>query len=197
MAQSNDDLRTSSAASLQTDTCPGEPFPKRPKVAEELHLHSSDSASGVPGAPAHPKHQQYVAQRCWIFQQRGTVANRCPDNWPFAGHSFEEGKNYSRVPDGQPIPYEEWWSRCYKSLDLDMDPYTGPFPNPVVSCNECHRFGGPQVPLGQCICCDNWGCPEHLVAPVCLPVLYPMCRNHPQVERRPEANFQYLAPYWD
>eukprot|EP00971_Amphidinium_carterae_P341559 6480423-Amphidinium_carterae.1 len=138
MAQSKDDLCTSSAASLQTTPYSGEPLPQRLQVEEELQLCSSDSASGVPGAPAHPKHQQYVAQRSWIFQQRGTVANRRPDAWPFAGHSFVEGTNYSRVPDGQPIPYEEWWSRCYKSLDLAMDPDMGPFPKPMVSCNECH-----------------------------------------------------------
>eukprot|EP00971_Amphidinium_carterae_P099088 1959413-Amphidinium_carterae.1 len=107
MAKSNDDLNNPFAASSQADTCLGEPFPKRPKVAKEQNTYTSASASGVPGAPVHPKHQHYLAQRRWIFQQRGTVPNRCPDNWPFAGHSFEEGKNYSRVPDGQPIPYEE------------------------------------------------------------------------------------------
>eukprot|EP00971_Amphidinium_carterae_P300969 5980238-Amphidinium_carterae.1 len=180
MAQSSVDSH-SSAAKLQTTSYAGEPLPKRPRVAEEFFT-PSDSASGVPGAPVHPQHQQLTDQRKWIFQQRGTVANRRPDNWPFAGYNFEEGKNYSRVPDGQPIPYEEWWSRCYKSLDLGMDLYSGPFPMPMVSCNECHRFGGPELPLAKCICCDNWGCPEHLVAPLCLPACYPMCRRHAHVE---------------
>eukprot|EP00971_Amphidinium_carterae_P240273 4770214-Amphidinium_carterae.1 len=106
MAQSSVDTPTLSAATMQTTPCPGEPLPKRLRVAEEFYI-PSESASGFPGAPEHPRHQQYVAQRSWIFQQRGTVANRRPDAWPYAGHSFEDGKNYSRVPDGQPIPYEE------------------------------------------------------------------------------------------
>eukprot|EP00971_Amphidinium_carterae_P012511 246362-Amphidinium_carterae.1 len=75
-----------------------------------------------------------------------------------------------------------------------MDLYTGPFPKPVVACNECHRLGCQQVPLGKCICCENWGCPEHLVAPACMPVQYPMCRNHPQMDIIPEA--EYLETYW-
>eukprot|EP00971_Amphidinium_carterae_P155447 3082770-Amphidinium_carterae.1 len=62
-----------------------------------------------------------------------------------------------------------------------MDLYSGPFPKPVVSCNECHRFGCQQVPLGKCICCDNWGWPEHLVAPACMPVQYPMCRQRAHI----------------
>eukprot|EP00971_Amphidinium_carterae_P222153 4409625-Amphidinium_carterae.1 len=130
MAQSLVDPHASAAASLQPTSYMGEPFPKRPRVAEEYFV-SFDSVSGVPGAPVPPQHQQYVDQRNWIFQQRGTPVKRRPDAWPYAGYTFEEGKNYSRVPDGQPIPYEEWWSRCYKSLDLSVDLYSGPFPQPM------------------------------------------------------------------
>eukprot|EP00971_Amphidinium_carterae_P224236 4448905-Amphidinium_carterae.1 len=105
----------------------------------------------MPGEPATPSlSQRRVAQRRWIFQQRG---QKCPDNWPFVGHSFEAGKNYTRVPDGQPIPFLEWERRCYRNLDLAMDLRPGPFPLPVVACNECHHFGSAPVPLGQCICC--------------------------------------------
>eukprot|EP00971_Amphidinium_carterae_P223787 4440341-Amphidinium_carterae.1 len=42
---------------------------------------------GVPDGP--PLQQRLREQRRWIFQQRGTVPNRRPDDWPFAGHCFE------------------------------------------------------------------------------------------------------------
>eukprot|EP00971_Amphidinium_carterae_P086119 1703783-Amphidinium_carterae.2 len=177
----------------------GEPSPKRPRLDATTNQADTSATEGeAPGEP--PLQRRHVEQRRWIFQQRGTVPHRRPDDWPFVGHSFEANRNYSRVPDGQPIPYEEWWSRCYRSLDLAMDPYMplymGPFPKPVVACNECHRFGCAQVPLGKCICCENWGCVEHLVAPACMPIQYPMCRQHPHLETRPGADFQYLEEYW-
>eukprot|EP00971_Amphidinium_carterae_P310623 6172276-Amphidinium_carterae.2 len=137
-----------------------------------------------------------VAQQRWIFQQRG---QKCPDNSPYAGHCFETGRNYTRVPDGQPIPYAEWERRCYKNLDLAMDLNPGPFPKPVVACNECHRFGCRAVPLGQCICCSKWGCPDHLVAPACMDgnLNHPMCRHHPELETRPGVDWTCLEVYWD
>eukprot|EP00971_Amphidinium_carterae_P123488 2445653-Amphidinium_carterae.1 len=45
----------------------------------------------------------------------------------------------------------------------------------------------------QCICCSNWGCPEHLVAPACMDGNYPMCLQHPHLDLRPGADFRYLV----
>eukprot|EP00971_Amphidinium_carterae_P116365 2304893-Amphidinium_carterae.1 len=149
----------------------GESLPKRPRLdTTTAQPVTSEPEEALPGRPADPLQWKHAEQRRWIFQQRGTVPHRRPDDWPYSGHCFEANKNYSWVPDGQPIPYEEWWSRCYRSLDLAMDPAMGPFQKPVAACCECHRFGSAQVPLGKCICCENWGCVEHLVAPACMPI---------------------------
>eukprot|EP00971_Amphidinium_carterae_P194861 3866500-Amphidinium_carterae.2 len=197
MAMSDGEENSLSPLARAAPPCTGESDPKRPRLATaNAQAHSAEPEGVLPGRPAGPQQWKHVEQRRWIFQQRGTAPNRRPDEWPYSGYTFDSSRNYSRVPDGQPIPYDEWWSRCYRSLDLAMDPDMGPFPKPVVACNECQRFGSAQVPLGKCICCDNWGCVEHLVAPACLPIQYPMCRQHPNLAITPGADFQYLRQYW-
>eukprot|EP00971_Amphidinium_carterae_P293714 5831226-Amphidinium_carterae.1 len=106
MATSNAALPTPFAEPMQMVTCEGEPHLKRPRMDEGPHSAALASGSNnVPGKPASSHVQlRHAAQRRWIFQQRG---QRCPDNWPFAGHTFLEGQDYSRVRDGQPIPYDE------------------------------------------------------------------------------------------
>eukprot|EP00971_Amphidinium_carterae_P063425 1255527-Amphidinium_carterae.1 len=59
-------------------------------MAEDQQSEPSASTGPAPGVPNGPPLQQRLReQRRWIFQQRSTVPNRRPDDWPFAGHCFE------------------------------------------------------------------------------------------------------------
>eukprot|EP00971_Amphidinium_carterae_P080081 1584823-Amphidinium_carterae.2 len=94
MEMSDDAQPSEFADTMQTDTKAGAPPTKRLRATEDLRPVAAAQSSGDGlGEPAKsPLQMRRVEQRRWIFQQRG---QKCPDNWPSAGHPFEEGRNYT------------------------------------------------------------------------------------------------------
>eukprot|EP00971_Amphidinium_carterae_P112755 2233035-Amphidinium_carterae.1 len=100
MAMSDGEEPLSSGMARDAPPCTGESFPKRARLeTATAQADASEPEGSLPGRPAGPLQWKHVEQRRWIFQQRGTVPNRRPDDWPYSGHCFEPSKNYSRVPD--------------------------------------------------------------------------------------------------
>eukprot|EP00971_Amphidinium_carterae_P074117 1464789-Amphidinium_carterae.6 len=137
--------------------------------------------------------QRRVAERRWLFAQRGT---RGPSDSPFQNHSFDPSVDYRGVEWGQPVPQVEWERRVYVELNPLATERRHEGKGAPPMCHACRRVGSRTVPLAKCVCCNNWACSRHLLAPACLDRIYPMCSSHPGLEVRPHIDFSYMSHYW-